>query len=149
MMLDITDLAVSILTILAGFVTFKVIPYLKAKYTIEQLEKAFKWGEIAVHAAEQLAKSGVIDVNERKEYAMNILQKKGINLDIDQLTAIVESFVYDLPDLILKKQVENPEVEDATIEDETNEKNEEDAGDEMGDICEDGYVEPTPLNVLN
>ena len=149
MPLDITELAVSILTLLIGIVTWKGIPYLKANYNKDQLEKALMWGEIAVNAAEQLAKSGVIKLSERKEYAMNLLKKKGINLDIDQLSAIIESFVYGLPDMMLKEDPASstPEVEDTTAEDEECEVDDEE--DDMGDISENGYFEPTPLNVLN
>ena len=101
MEIDVTQLAVSIITILLSLVSIYVIPYLKERYSKEQLEKAFAWAEVAVNAAEQLAKVGLIKPDERKDYAMKVLEDKGIKLDIDQLSDIIEAFVRKLPDSVL------------------------------------------------
>ena len=101
-MIDITDLVISVLTVIFGIISYYVIPYLKEKYTKEQLEKACSWAKIAVSAAEQLAKSGIIDPEDRKYYAMKVLESKNIKLDVEQLNDIVESYVLELPKLILE-----------------------------------------------
>lgn len=97
MTIDITEVVISILTIIGTIITSQLIPFLKERYTNEQLQKAVTWGQIAVNAAEQLMKSGVIKPEERKDYAMQVLQSKGIKLDIDQMSDIIESFVLELP----------------------------------------------------
>ena len=100
---DLTDLIMALLGLLGTFITIKVIPWIKTNYTKDELEKAMMWAQIAVNAAEQLAKNGTIKLEERKEYAMNILVSKGIKIDMDQLSNIVESFVLELPELLDKE----------------------------------------------
>lgn len=107
MTIDVTQLALALLSIIGTIVTTYLIPYLKEKYTKEQLEKAVTWGQIAVNAAEQLMKSGVIKPEERKDYAMKVLMSKGIKLDIEQLSDIVEAFVLELPSNLLKEKSED------------------------------------------
>lgn len=97
MTIDLTEIVVALLGILGTIISTQLIPYLRERYTKEQLEKAVTWGQIAVNAAEQLMKSGVIKPEERKDYAMKVLQSKGIKLDLDQMSDIVESFVLELP----------------------------------------------------
>lgn len=108
MTIDLTQLALALLSIIGTIVTTYLIPFLREKYTKEQLEKAVTWGQIAVNAAEQLMKSGVIKPEERKDYAMQVLQSKGIKLDIEQLSDIIEAFVLELP----KSITEDDESED-------------------------------------
>lgn len=108
-MFNLTELAICVLALIGTFITVKVIPYLHERYTREQLDYALMWGEIAVNAAEQLAKSGVIKAEERKEYAMKVLEEKGIKLDFDELSDIIEAFVAELPSLI----TETPETKTA------------------------------------
>ena len=105
-MIDLTNIAISVLTIIFGLISIYVIPYLKEKYTKEQLEKACAWSKIAVGAAEQLAKAGVIDPEDRKYYAMKVLESKNIKLDLDQLSDIVESYVLELPTLLTSESEE-------------------------------------------
>ena len=101
---DLTDLIIALLGLLGTFITIKVIPWIKTKYTKDELEKAMMWAQVAVNAAEQLAKNGTIKLEERKDYAMKILENNGIKLDADQISNIVESFVLELPDLITTKE---------------------------------------------
>ena len=104
-MVDITPIAVAILTVIFAVITVFVIPYLRSKYSQSDLEKALTWAKIAVNAAEQLAKKGAIDPDERKDYAMAVLEEKNIKLDLYELDDIVESFVRELPKFVLN---ENP-----------------------------------------
>jgi len=97
MTIDLTEIIIALLGVLGTIISTQLIPYLRERYTKEQLEKAVTWGQIAVNAAEQLMKSGVIKPEERKDYAMKVLQSKGIKLDLDQMSDIVESFVLELP----------------------------------------------------
>lgn len=99
-MTDITPMAVSILTLAFSIVSLFLIPVLQKKYSKEQLEEAMTWAKVAVNAAEQLAKSGVINLDERKDYAMKFLEEKRLTIDMDQLSNMVEAFVLELPSLI-------------------------------------------------
>lgn len=106
-MIDITGIVVSLLVVLGTVITIYLIPYIKERYTKEQLNKACSWARIAVNAAEQLTKSGVINPEERKDYVMQFLESKGIKLNLDEVSVIVESFVNELPELIIDdKEVE-------------------------------------------
>lgn len=103
-MIDITNLAIGIVTVISGIIAAYLIPYLKERYTKEQLEKALSWANIAVAAADQLAKSGVINLEDRKYYAMKVLESKNIKLDIEALSDIVEACVLGLPKLIIDEK---------------------------------------------
>jgi Na+/glutamate symporter len=104
MVIDLTPIALALISIIGTIITTYLIPYLRERYTKEQLEKALIFGKIAVDSAEQLAKSGVIKPEERKEHAMNVLteflKSKNIKLDIGQINNIIESFVVQLPKFI-------------------------------------------------
>lgn len=102
MTIDLTQLAIALLSIIGTIITSYLIPYIKQKHSKEELEKVMILAKIAVNAAEQLAKTGIIDLSERKEYALNVLKEKGVTLDIEQLSDIIESFVLELPKGITK-----------------------------------------------
>lgn len=110
-MVDITGIACAALTLLFAIIAIYLIPYIRSKYSKDQLEKACDWAKIAVNAAEQLAKSGKIDPDERKDYAMNLLKEKNIKLDVYELDDIVESFVRELPNFILADDEDSEEVD--------------------------------------
>ena len=112
MVFDFTDLVIAVLGILGTVITVKVIPWIRLSINKEELEKALMWASVAVKAAEQLAKTGEIKMEERKDYAMKYLLDKGIKLDIDQISNIVESFVLELPELVLKENESSPSMDD-------------------------------------
>ena len=92
--LDITPIIELIITILSAVVTIYVIPYIKAKLSVEKQKNLRSWVEIAVRAAEQLygSKTG----QQKKDYALAFLLSKGIVFDPDEVTAMLESEVYKL-----------------------------------------------------
>ncbi len=106
MTIDLTPIALALISIIGTIITTYLIPYLREKYSKEQLDKVIIWGKIAVNSAEQLAKSGVIKPEERKERAMTVLteflKSKNIKLDISQIDNIIESLVIQLPEFITK-----------------------------------------------
>jgi len=97
MTIDLTEIVLAVLTIIGGIISTQLIPYLREKYTKEQLERANTYAQIAVNAVEQLMKSGVIKPEERKQKAMEMLAAKNIKLDLDQLEEMVEAWVLKLP----------------------------------------------------
>ena len=91
---DLTSIIEIVIALLSALVTTFLIPYLRKKVSAEKLEETKKWINIAVNAAEQLygGKTG----KQKKEYVVNFLLSKGIVVDVDEVTALIESEVYKL-----------------------------------------------------
>ena len=88
-MIDLTPILQAIIALLAALVTYRLIPWIKARTTEaqqKQLESAYK---IAVFAAEQLYGSGF--GAEKLDYATKYLADRGYSVD----RALIESMVYD------------------------------------------------------
>ncbi len=94
MSIDYTEIISGIITVLSAVVTTFLIPYLKEKLSQEKLQKLNYWVKIACQAAEQIygSKTG----KQKKEYVVSFLLSKGIVVDIDEVTALIESEVYKL-----------------------------------------------------
>ena len=107
--LDLTQIAVAVVALILTIIARYVVPYVKAKISAENTKKLCVWTEVAVKAAEQLCKSGAIEKEARKEHVIKFLAKKGLTVDIDEVEALIESFVNQLPSLIEKKDEENSE----------------------------------------
>ena len=92
--IDYTELLQAVITLISIIITTFLIPYIKKKLSNERLEELKKWVGIAVKAAEQLygSKTG----QQKKEYVVAFLLSKGIVVDIDEVTALIESEVYKL-----------------------------------------------------
>jgi hypothetical protein len=84
MTIDITQIVVAVIGALATAVTGIVIPWLLSKIKSEKVRAAI---DTAIHAAEQLAKSGAI--TDKLQYAQNYLAQKGITADAAQIEAAV------------------------------------------------------------
>lgn len=96
-MVDLTPVVEAVITVVAVVCTTFVVPYLKKKISAQNLEELEKWVAIAVKMAEQMAKSGIIDRDERKQAALDFLASRGYSLDDDRIEALLESVVNDLP----------------------------------------------------
>lgn len=96
MTFDFTALFEIIISILSVIVSCFLIPWLKEKLSAEKLEKLVKWVKIAVEAAEQLYGSGM--GQQKKEYVVSFLLSKGIVFDVNEVEAIIESSVLQLPE---------------------------------------------------
>lgn len=96
--IDLTPIIEALVTLISALITLFVIPklagYLKEKLSAEQMSALKEWVKIAVAAAEQLygSKTG----QQKKEYVVSFLLSKGIVVDIDEVTALIESEVYKL-----------------------------------------------------
>ena len=103
MNIDYTELLQAIIALLATLITTFLIPFIKKKLSAEKVEELRKWVGVAVKAAEQLygSKTG----QQKKEYVISFLISKGINFDVDEVTALIESEVYKLtqPDAVKSK----------------------------------------------
>lgn len=96
MTFDFTIIFEIVGTILMAIATSYIIPLLKEKLDAEKLKRIVKWVRIAVDAAEQLYGSGYGE--DKREYVVNYLLKKGIVLDADEMDMLIESAVFRLPE---------------------------------------------------
>ena len=106
MTFDFTALFEIIVSVLSVIVSCFLIPWLKEKLSAEKLEKLVKWVKIAVEAAEQLYGSGA--GQQKKEYVVSFLLSKGIVFDTNEVEAIIESAVLQLPEWLKYQLIEEP-----------------------------------------
>lgn len=94
MNVDLTEIFEGIIMLLSAIATTFIIPVLRQKLGDEKREKLLFWIKTAVSAAEQLygSKTG----QQKKDYVVAFLLSKGIVVDIDEVTALIESEVYKL-----------------------------------------------------
>ena len=93
---DFTDIFEGIIMLLSAVITTFLIPMLKQKLSDDKRDKLIFWVRTAVKAAEQIygSKTG----RQKKDYVVAFLLSKGIVIDIDEVTALIESEVYKLTD---------------------------------------------------
>ena len=91
---DYTAIIELIITLLSAVMTAFIIPVLKQKLSAEKADRLRFWVKTAVSAAEQLygGKTG----EQKKKYVVNFLLSKGIDFDVDEVSALIESEVYKL-----------------------------------------------------
>ena len=91
---DFTNLSECLITLLSALATAFLIPFFKQKLSDEKQQKLQFWVQVAVTAAEQLfgSKAG----QQKKDYVVAFLLSKGIVVDVDEVTALIESEVYKL-----------------------------------------------------
>lgn len=100
--IDFTQLILSILGIIAavaaGLATKYFIPWLKAKFTDSQINVIKSIVEALVQAAEQIYEDN--EGEKKKAYVLELAQKeldaKKIKVDVDALSAYIESAVLEL-----------------------------------------------------
>ncbi len=102
----LVEIAISILSVIA---TYFIIPLLKERLSAEKLDKLVKYTKIAVEAAEQLYGSGT--GQQKKEYVVSFLLSKGIVFDTQEVSAIIESAVYRLPEWLAEQLATNETTE--------------------------------------
>jgi hypothetical protein len=98
-MIDLTPIILAIIALVFIGIGTALIPYLKTKKSSEELQTMWRWVQVAVGCAEQLAKTGVIDKEERKAKALKILNAHGYTADLDAVDQMIESAVSALPSL--------------------------------------------------
>ena len=90
------DIIVKVLIPLLGaIITYLIVPLIKQKTTKEQRENIYFWVKVAVAAAEQIYKEkgqGKL----KKEYVVDFLVSKGINITIQELDILIEAAVKEL-----------------------------------------------------
>lgn len=97
---DITPILELAVKLIFAAVTIFLIPKIKklfaAKFSESDQKKLIRWAEIAVQAAEEAARSGLIDKKAKYQYAKDFLEKRGATLDADAMQALIDSTVWEL-----------------------------------------------------
>ena len=94
MKIDLTLIIEAALMLLSAVLTAFVLPVLRQRLSAEQTERLREWVRVGVAAAEQLfgSKTG----QQKKDYVLSFLLSKGLVVDVDEVTAMIESEVYRL-----------------------------------------------------
>ena len=93
-MIDLTPILETIIALVAALVTYKVIPWIKAKTTESQQVILMATVRTLVYAAEQLYGAGKGE--EKLEYVKQKLQEKGFDVDVDAIEAAVKEITIEI-----------------------------------------------------
>ena len=99
--MDWTPLFNAIIALMGVLITVYLIPLLKSKLSQQELEKVKAYVNDAVRAAELLI-TGTKQGQAKKEWVINYLKEHGIKVDEEQISALIESAVYELNKDILE-----------------------------------------------
>ena len=98
--MDITVILELIVKLIFAVLTIFVVPKLKAlisgKVAESDQKKIIRWVELAVQAAEEAERAGLIDKKAKYTYALNFLKKRGVTFDPDTMQALIDSTCWEL-----------------------------------------------------
>ncbi|MCL2811510.1 MAG: phage holin family protein [Clostridia bacterium] len=94
-MIDLTGVAVAMLSLLAAWITTQAVPWIKARTTAEKRRVAKQLIQTAVYAAEQLYQGGGRG-EEKLRYVERRLADAGIKLQMALVTDMIEEAVLGL-----------------------------------------------------
>ena len=98
--MDITVILELIIKLIFAVLTIFVVPKLKAliseKVAESDQRKIIQWVELAVKAAEEAERTGLIDKKQKYSYAKNVLESRGITFDSDTMQALIDSTCWEL-----------------------------------------------------
>lgn len=97
--INLTPVFTTLITLVCALVTYYVIPILKGKISAQTWSEIIKWVKIAVQAAEQMKKVGLLTY-EKKNYVIEFIKSKGFKIDENELNAAIEAAVYELNNTI-------------------------------------------------
>ena len=89
--IDLTPIFNAIITLLAALVTYKLIPWIKAKTTNEQQQRLTAVVRTLVFAAEQLYGAGKGE--QKLDYVSEQLAKRGFIIDRAEIEAAVKQMI--------------------------------------------------------
>ena len=93
-MIDLTPILEAIIALIAALVTYKLIPWIKAKTTESQQAILMATVRTLVYAAEQLYGAG--KGKEKFTYVRQKLQEKGFDIDVDAIEAAVKEVTIEI-----------------------------------------------------
>lgn len=98
--MDITPILELAVKLIFALITIYLIPKIKkliaTKVSEADQKKIIRWAEIAAQAAEEAARSGLIDKKAKYNYAKDFLEARGITFDADTMEALINSTVWEL-----------------------------------------------------
>lgn len=105
--MDITPILELVVKLIFALITIFLIPKLKelfpklkellaTKVSESDQKKLIRWAEIAVQAAEEAERSGLIDKKAKYQYAKSFLEARGVTFDADTMQALIDSTVWEL-----------------------------------------------------
>lgn len=94
-MIDLTEIIVALIGLVAAVLTSFLVPYLKQKMTAERFNEMQMWVNIAVKAAEMLY-TGTGRGGEKKAYVIEFLNSKGYTLDATSIENMIEAAVLEM-----------------------------------------------------
>ena len=98
--MDITVILELMIKLIFAVLTIFVVPKLKAliseKVAESDQKKIIRWVELAVQAAEEAERSGLIDKKAKYQYAKDFLEKRGVTFDADTMQALIDSTCWEL-----------------------------------------------------
>lgn len=105
--IDITPILELAVKLIFTLITIYLIPKLKelfpklkelltAKVAESDQKKIIRWVELAVQAAEEAERSGLIDKKAKYQYAKSFLEARGVTFDADTMQALIDSTVWEL-----------------------------------------------------
>ena len=93
-MIDLTDIIQAVIALIVALITYKVIPWIKAKTTESQQAVLMATVRTLVYAAEQLYGAG--KGKEKFAYVRQKLQEKGFDVDVDAIEAAVKEITIEI-----------------------------------------------------
>ena len=98
--MDITVILELVVKLIFAVITIFLLPKLKAliseKVAESDQKKIIRWVELAVQAAEEAERAGLIDKKAKYTYALNFLEKRGVTFDPDTMQALIDSSCWEL-----------------------------------------------------
>lgn len=94
-MRDLTPIFEAIITLLAAIITVYVIPYIRKKFSAEDLNTILEWVRIAVEAAEQIITESGMGA-KKKAFVKDFLAEKNIIVDVDKMDLLIEAAVHNM-----------------------------------------------------
>ena len=89
--IDLTTIINAVIALMAALVTYRLIPWIKARTTSEQQAQLKAAIKVAVFAAEQIFGAG--HGEEKMDYALRWLREQGFEIDSRQVEAAVAEYL--------------------------------------------------------
>ena len=93
-MIDLTPIVQAVLALMAALITYKLIPWIKAKTTAEQRQLLMAMTSTLVFAAEQLYGAGAGE--QKLDYVVSQLEQRGFTADRAAIEAVVKDYTEEL-----------------------------------------------------
>ena len=98
--MDITVILELIGKLIFAAITIFLLPKLKAliseKVAESDQKNIIRWVVLAVQAAEEAERSGLIDKKAKYQYAKSFLEARGVTFDADTMQALIDSTCWEL-----------------------------------------------------